>query len=161
MKETNSIAPVLASTVYREYNGGYFKTLISPAQTAGNFALLEMKLPQGAEPPLHVHDREDETFYVLDGMVNFHIGDKVITVGPGQAIFAPRMVAHKFHIMTRQLHFVTLLTPGAFWEYFMEFSTESDSEPVVKAPAGPPPLDVLMHLADRLTAHYGVTLVDN
>jgi len=161
MQQTNSIHPVLASTVYREYNGGYFKTLISPAQTAGNFALLEMKLPQGAEPPLHVHDREDETFYVLDGMVNFYIGDKVVSVGPGQAIFAPRMIAHRFQIMSKQLHFVTLLTPGAFWEYFMEFSTECDTTPTVKAPAGPPALDVLMHLANRLNTHYGVTLVES
>ena len=159
MRDTNSIEPVMAAAVYREYHGGYFKTLVSPEQTGASFALLEMVLPQGSEPPLHLHENEDETFYVLEGTVSFRIGDKTYIAGPGETIFAPRMVAHDFRIISSQLHFLTLLTPGAFWGYFMEFSTASTTVPVVKTPVGPPPADFLLHLANRLTSHYGVTLV--
>ncbi|SFM99058.1 Cupin domain protein [Chitinophaga sp. YR627] len=159
MNDTNSIEPVTAATVYRAYNGGYFKTLVSPEQTDGSFALLEMVLPQGAEPPSHLHEHEDETFYILDGTVNFRIGNKMHTAGPGEAIFAPRMIAHEFTITSSQLHFITLLTPGSFWGYFMEFSTASATVPVVKAPAEVPPADFLMHLINRLNNQYGVKLV--
>ncbi|ACU61253.1 cupin domain-containing protein [Chitinophaga pinensis] len=159
MNDTNSLEPVTAAAVYRAYNGGYFKTLVSPEQTGGSFALLEMVLPQGAEPPAHLHEKEDETFYVLDGTVSFRIGSKTYIAGPGETIFAPRLIAHEFRITSSQLHFITLLTPGSFWDYFMEFSTAADAVPVVKAPTELPPADFLMHLINRLNSQYGVKLV--
>jgi len=75
---------------YRYYNGGYFRTLLSPEQTNNAMALIEFTLPKGAEPPLHIHQDEDESFYILEGELKVRIGDAVTTLKPGEAIFAPR-----------------------------------------------------------------------
>ena len=107
---------------YRNYQGGYFKTLTSPDQTNGTMALVDMTLPRGVEPPPHFHTNEDESFYLLDGSITFHIGCDVIEATKGEAVFAPRMVPHHFVINSASARFLTVITPGKFIEYFMEFS---------------------------------------
>lgn len=141
----------------RAYQGGFFRVLVSPEQTNGNFALIDFTLPKGSEPPRHVHLREDETFYLLDGSVEFQIGDRVILGEVGQAIFAPRTVDHQFRIQSEQARMLTLITPGDFANFFREFSAPIDQEPVtLQAPQGPPPADVLNRLVARMTERFDV-----
>ncbi|WP_400190519.1 cupin domain-containing protein [Hymenobacter sp. B81] len=144
------------TSALRAYQGGYLQMLISPEQTGGSFALLDITLPRGSEPPRHRHTREDETFYVLDGRVQFAVGDEVVTGEAGQAVFAPRNVAHHFTILTPQARMLTLITPGEFANYFLEFSSPIAEAPTqLQAPQGPPPAEVLAALLAR-TAGYGV-----
>jgi hypothetical protein len=49
------------------FQGGLFKVHADCADTAGQFALLEVEGGPGGEPPLHVHQNEDELFYVFEG----------------------------------------------------------------------------------------------
>jgi quercetin dioxygenase-like cupin family protein len=148
-----------ALSVYRDYHGGYFRTLVSPDESAGTLAMMEMVLPQGAEPPLHVHAHEDETFYLLEGQISFQIGDQEINAQPGDAVFAPRSVPHLFRIIGEQAKFITLISPGNLWNYFMEFSTPSADELVVTPPQGPPPPEVIAQLTARMTTAYGITFM--
>jgi len=46
--------------------------------------------------PLHVHHRDDEAWYVLEGTLGFRLGDDEVEVGAGSAVFAPRGVPHTF-----------------------------------------------------------------
>ncbi|KAA8484065.1 quercetin dioxygenase-like cupin family protein [Arcticibacter tournemirensis] len=146
------------ATVYREYNGGYVRTLISPGQSGGALALMEMVLPQGAEPPMHLHADEDEAFYLLSGEMFFQIDGKEIHVKAGDAVFAPRKVPHLFKILSREVRFLTLISPGNFWEYFIEFSKPCIGEPVVTPPQGPPSTEFIAHLTKRMTLSYGITI---
>lgn len=146
-----------AVSAYRNYHGGYFKTLISPEATQGAMALLEMVLPKGAEPPLHTHVLEDEAFFVQEGEMEFQIGDQVSLLKAGDAIFAPRQVPHLFTIISPEIRFLTVLTPGNFWNYFMEFSTPTTGMPVVEPPQGPPTPELLQLLGERLASVYQVS----
>ncbi|RVU02977.1 cupin domain-containing protein [Mucilaginibacter limnophilus] len=145
------------NTIYREYHGGYYKTLISPAQTNGALAMMEMVLPQGAEPPMHMHAHEDETFYLIEGEMEFIIGGQTLAARPGEAIFAARGIPHLFKLLSPQVRFITLLTPGKLWEYFQEFSTPTVGEPMIRPLPGPPPQDYLDYLVNRMTNAYGIT----
>ncbi|PJJ83607.1 cupin domain-containing protein [Mucilaginibacter auburnensis] len=147
-----------ASSAYRAYQGGFFTTLIAPDQSVGALALMDMVLPRGAEPPLHVHEFEDEAFYLLEGHMRFQVGDDVTELKAGQAIYAPRKIPHLFSILSEQAHFITLITPGKFWNYFMEFSTAASEQPPVTPPQGPPPAELLSLLTSRLETAYGITL---
>ncbi|QHV96454.1 cupin domain-containing protein [Spirosoma endbachense] len=140
----------------RAYNGGFFRVLISPEQTGGSFSIIDITLPKGAEPPRHLHTREDETFYILDGTIRFEIGDQVIIGEVGQAVFAPRNIEHLFTLQTEQARMLTLITPGDFANYFVEFSQPIEQAPTtLEAPKGPPPADALALLVSRLTERYG------
>jgi mannose-6-phosphate isomerase-like protein (cupin superfamily) len=62
-----------------------------------SFAIVESAPPAGAlGPPRHIHDEFDEAWYVLEGEMEFSIGDRVELCGSGSLAFAPRGVAHGF-----------------------------------------------------------------
>ncbi len=144
----------------RAYQGGFFRVLVSPEQTGGAFSLVDITLPRGSQPPRHVHMLEDETFYVLEGTVRFEIGDSVTIGEVGQAVFAPRNIAHQFIIQTPHVRMLTLLTPGDFANYFVEFSEPIAEAPTqLQAPQGPPPADLLAQWIKRLDEQYNVYFV--
>src|ERR687890_550094 len=70
----------------------------SAADTAGQYSLLEITAPAGLETPLHVHYREDEGFYVLEGSATVRVGDEYVELGAGQHAFGPRNVPHKLMV---------------------------------------------------------------
>src|SRR5919202_928865 len=72
-------------------------TLIATGETTGgSLVLLENLTARGGGPPPHVHTREDEFWYVLDGTFEIRIGDDVHTLGPGGFAYAPRGTGHNF-----------------------------------------------------------------
>lgn len=143
---------------YRSYQGGYFQTLITPQQTGNSLALLELTLPKGAEPPLHIHTREDEAFYVLDGEISVTVADKVTALKPGEILFAPRNVPHSFKILTEKATIMNLIMPGTLWNYFMECS-----EPLAEKPETVAPVALTMEraqaLQDRISNVYKVNFL--
>lgn len=61
--------------------------------------VLEMTLPIGATPPLHVHDRLDDTWYILAGQMVVRCGDDERVVGAGHWVSMPRGVPHTFRVV--------------------------------------------------------------
>lgn len=93
--------------------GNEFTVKATAEQTGGTYSLLE-QVCAGAPPPLHVHDHEEEAFYVLDGTVDLYLGDDVVKAEAGSFCLIPRGVAHTFRstseIPARML--VVLSPPG-------------------------------------------------
>lgn len=106
--------------------------LASP-DTQGTFALAEAIVRPGAEPPLHIHAREDETFYVLDGTVAFQRGNDRVTLSAGEAIHMPRGIQHGFAVTSDEARLLFALTPGGLEDAFLAHST-SDPGDVATAP---------------------------
>lgn len=75
---------------------GWYVTHVRGDATNERFALTELVAPPGDMPPLHVHRRDDETCYVLDGGLTVWVGTDVVEVGPGQCIHLPRNVPHTY-----------------------------------------------------------------
>ena len=83
------------------------------ATTNGGFGLLESLIAPGFSPPLHVHHREDESFYVLEGELTMRCGDRTFRATAGAFVFLPRDVPHTFVVEgDRPARMLTLLTPG-------------------------------------------------
>ena len=156
--ESNSIHS-LQDHPFRNYQGGYFKTLISPEQSGGSLAILDLTLPAGAEPPPHIHTLEDETFYVLDGELQLRVGDTLVLLKAGEAVFAPRNVPHSFKILTDSARFINLITPGTLWAYFMAFSEPCEVEPKIKQLLQPPPPEHIQSMLSVLTNLYQLKFI--
>ena len=88
--------------------------------TGGALGLVEAHFPAGFGPPLHLHHREDEALYVLDGELRCRLGDQELTAGPGQLIFGPRELAHAIKAGPSGARALVLLTPGGFEQMFRE-----------------------------------------
>src|SRR5262249_11007824 len=117
------------------YSGWLMTFLATGEETQGQFALIEAAARKGNVPPPHVHSREEETFYVLEGELTVFVGEKRIKASPGTMVCLPRGVVHSFTIESDQARMLVLLTPAGLERYFKECS--------VPAPAMtlPPPSD--------------------
>jgi quercetin dioxygenase-like cupin family protein len=93
------------------YNGSLMTFLATGEDTHGQFALIEAVARRGNVPPPHIHHREDETFYVLEGEVVVSVGDRTIRGTAGTMFFLPRDVAHSFTIESEQSRMLILLLP--------------------------------------------------
>jgi len=74
-----------------------FKVLSS--ETAGGLFVIEHEHLTKGGPPLHLHLYQDEWFYILEGAVDFQIGDKRFRLGPGDSAFGPRGIPHAFSLL--------------------------------------------------------------
>ena len=88
--------------------------LASADDTNGVLGALEVAGPKGFAPPLHVHHREDEAFYVLEGEYSVFVGDAVIPTPAGTWVWGPRDVPHGYRVRSDHGRHLSLVTPGGF-----------------------------------------------
>jgi mannose-6-phosphate isomerase-like protein (cupin superfamily) len=110
----------------------------STANTGGMYTLLEITAPPGLQTPLHVHYREDEGFYVLEGSVTIELGDQTVELGAGQHAFGPRDIPHRFTVGPDGAHMIWVLTPGGFDDFVDEVSVQAEAPTVPPATVMPP-----------------------
>jgi quercetin dioxygenase-like cupin family protein len=121
--------------------------------TGGAYTLVEIEVGPGYETPLHIHHREDETFWMLDGDATFQVGDVSIGATPGMYLFGPRGVPHKWAAGPSGAHMLYLFAPGGFEDLIEAMSVPAEA-------LTPPPPDVLPPAnAAEIAADFGVELV--
>ena len=69
---------------------------VSGQDTAGSWSMFEAHWSLKGGPPLHVHQVEDEWFYVMEGEFVVQVGDEMFTLTPGDSLLAPRKVPHTY-----------------------------------------------------------------
>ena len=75
--------------------------------------------PRTPGPPLHVHDGDDECFYVIDGHLLVQAGEERHDLGPGCFAWLPRQVPHTFaNVSASPVHLVGGAVPGGIEEFF-------------------------------------------
>ena len=81
-----------------------------------------------ADTPLHVHERDDELFYVLDGEHVFQVGDDEFHVGPGGLVFAPRGIPHaQRRVVPGEGRLLVLTVPGGLDGFFRELAAAHEA----------------------------------
>ena len=92
-------------------------------QTDGRIMIMEGEILVGEGPPLHIHHREDEYFHVLQGEIEFYIGDETIVGKAGTWVYAPRYIKHTYRNVNStgaRLEFV--FQPAGIEHYFEDIS---------------------------------------
>ena len=92
------------------------------ATTNGQLTIVDITEPPGAEAPLHVHRREDEGFYVLEGSVTLYVGDEVVEAAAGDFAFGPRDVPHRYTVGPDGCRMLFICTPAGFEDLVMQMS---------------------------------------
>jgi quercetin dioxygenase-like cupin family protein len=89
--------------------------------TGGAYTVFEERDP--VDTPLHVHEHENELFYVLEGEHVFQVGDQEHRAGPGDLVFAPRGVPHsQRRVVPREGRTLVLTSPGGLEGFFRELA---------------------------------------
>lgn len=103
------------------FSDAEFVVKASADTTAGAFTIIEEAAP--LDTPLHVHEHEDEVFYILEGQHAIQIGEQTFEVGAGALVFGPRGVPHaQRRIVPRAGRLLTLFYPAGFEGFFRELA---------------------------------------
>jgi mannose-6-phosphate isomerase-like protein (cupin superfamily) len=81
--------------------GGWLSFLAVGEQTGGAYAVIETANDPDTGVRLHVHEREDETWFVLEGEYTFEVGSQTFRAGPDAYVFGPRNVPHSYANRTK------------------------------------------------------------
>ena len=92
---------------------------IGGEQTGGRYAVIEEVSPVNSGPPLHLHRHEDEIFYVLEGEIEFQLGDQRFRAKPGVTAFLPKDVPHTFrNVGATPSKVLVVIIPAHFVGFF-------------------------------------------
>ena len=92
------------------------------ANTGGLLSILEITEGPNAASPLHVHHREDEGFWIIEGDVTFEVGGAVIEAHAGDYVFGPRGIPHRYTVGPSGVRMLFIMTPGGFEDMVIEMS---------------------------------------
>jgi quercetin dioxygenase-like cupin family protein len=150
MKTVNSIATVVAPAQGKPLNilGHSVTVKVARKETEGNYYVMEVVTPPGHGIPPHVHDREDEFIYVLEGEFEVMLGGELFKAPKGAQIFFPRHIPHAFTNVgtTAGKTLWTIIPGGNFEDFFEELNA---------LPAGPPDMGEVV----RIFGKYGMEVL--
>ena len=116
--------------------GDTYSILVSGAETAGRYCLIDMIVPSGGGPPPHRHDFE-EMFTLLEGELEFTFRGKTTTVRAGSTVNIPANAPHVFkNASGGPVHMLCLAAPAGLDEFFLEVG-----DPLENRTSPPPKLD--------------------
>lgn len=136
--------------------GDRYTVLLSAEETGGAFSLFEFVVPAGRGSPPHIHHREDETFVVIEGLVEFTVAGVARRVGAGGVVFGARGVAHNFrNVGDGDARMIVTTTPGGLERFFAAAGVPAADR--VSTPPAPGPEDKARMLA--IAAGHGIELL--
>ena len=106
-----------------------------------------MTEPPGAEAPLHVHHREDEAFWILEGDVTLQVGDETIEASAGDYAFGPRDIPHSYKVGDSGCRMLFICTPGGFENLVREMSEPAASRTLPPAAGEEPDMERIAGVA--------------
>ncbi|MBI4905483.1 MAG: cupin domain-containing protein [Acidobacteria bacterium] len=118
--------------------------------------VLEATFQRGSEPVPHLHREENEAYYMLEGEIDFHVGDSTTHATPGTFVLLPKDQPHSFRLKTDQAKALLVCWPCGIESFIEEFSEPATAQVL------PPLPDYtrfnFRHFAER-SASYGIELV--
>jgi quercetin dioxygenase-like cupin family protein len=101
--------------------GDLYRFLARGKDTDGRYATWEAIVPPGGGPPPHVHSREEESFFVLEGEIALQIGEQWLVAKVGTFVNIPVGVWHSFRNETdKQARMIISIAPAGLEEMFIE-----------------------------------------
>ena len=135
--------------------GDMYRFLVTGEQTGGAYFAMEAFVPPGGGPPPHFHRNEDETFYVLEGLIEFLLGDETITGAAGDFVNVPKGTLHCFrNISLEPVRMILTFTPAGIEKFF-----EEAFHPAVEGKEPPPVTPELIARLMAASARHGQTVL--
>lgn len=135
--------------------GDVYRFLATGEETNGKYAQWEAIVPPGGGPPPHVHSREEEGFYILEGEITFQLGDQRVVATAGMFANMPVGTPHSFkNESPRPARMLISVAPAGLEEMFFEVGV-----PVAQgATSAPPPSKAEIEKLLAVAPRYGVEI---
>ena len=136
--------------------GDVYRHLATGAQTGGAHVLTEARVLPGGGPPPHIHRREDEAFFILEGEITFTLGERRIVATAGTFVQAPRDIPHAFkNESAAPARMLILLSPPGFERFMEEIAQPVESIDSPPVPVTPADIEKLLTVAPK----YGIEVL--
>ena len=134
--------------------GDVYRFLATGDDTDGRYAMFEAVVPPGGGPPPHIHSREEESFYVLEGEITFQVGDERIVAKAGTFANMPVGSLHSFRNNTNKLaRMIISVAPAGLEKMFLEAG-----QPVALGEQAPPPSKAEIGRLLAIAPQYGIEI---
>jgi len=147
-----------ASTAQRSaplwFIDGLAQVRVSGEETDGRYSVLEILVPEGDMPPLHVHHEEDEVFHILDGEVTLFLPGMEVPLATGETFRAPQGVPHTYRVDSSSARWLVFCAPARFDAFVRAVS---EPAPAAELPPRGRPLDP--ELLATEAARHGIELL--
>jgi quercetin dioxygenase-like cupin family protein len=126
---------------------GLMTTKVSTAETGGAYSLTEHLVTAAANPPMHIQIEEEESFYVLEGEVEFEVDGSTVLARPGSFALVPRGAAHTFRVLSPTARMLVIASApqgaqnGGLYEFFQAVGSPAPSRSL-PTPTAPDPVVV-------------------
>ena len=135
--------------------GDVYRFLATGDETAGKYAMWEAVVPPGGGPPPHVHSREEEAFYVLEGEITFQIGDDRQVATAGMFANMPVGTPHSFNNESgKTAKMLISVAPAGLEQMFFEIGVSVPQGATSAPPTTKEEIDKLASVAPR----YGIEI---
>lgn len=135
--------------------GDVYRFLATGDETDGKYAIWEAIVPPGGGPPPHVHSREEEGFYILDGEITFQVGDERHVAHAGMFVNMPIGVTHSFKNESHQTaRMLIQVAPAGLEQMFFEVGQSLPEGSTAGSPPTHEEIEKLVAAAPR----YGVDI---
>jgi len=101
-----------------DFHGAKFTIKVLTSETNGSYTVMDIIHPPNLGPALHVHPKGSETFYIVEGNYEFILDGQSIIGRPGDVIFVPKEVPHKFIVGDKGGHAVVISPPDLEFYFF-------------------------------------------
>ena len=136
--------------------GDVYRFLATGAETDGKYAQFEAIVEPGGGPPPHVHSREEEGFYILEGEITFTVGVERFVATAGMFASMPVGTPHSFKNETdRTAKMIITLAPAGLEDMFFQVGQALEDGATTAIPPTPAEIEKLLTLAPN----YGVTML--
>ena len=107
--------------------GDEYRYLVTGSESNGAYFVMEALVPPGGGPPPHIQTREEEGFYILEGVVTFWAGEKEIEAGPGTFLHVPRGARHNFkNTSDRTARMLIIFAPAGIESMLEKMAADPD-----------------------------------
>ncbi len=135
--------------------GDVYRFLATGEDTNGKYALWEAIVPPGGGPPPHVHSREEEGFFVLEGEITFTINGERVVATAGMFANMPVGTPHSFkNESSRPARMLISVAPAGLEKMFFEVGVALPEGSTTALPPTKDEIDRLLAIAPR----YGIEI---
>ncbi len=101
--------------------GDFYAIKTTSGQTGGAYSITEIQSFPGNGPPPHIHHKEDECFYIVEGAFSVILGDRVIDAADGDFVRIPKGTPHTYkNVGAIPGKMLVILSPGGFEQMWAE-----------------------------------------
>lgn len=146
---TQAMATKAGQGEARWWFGALAEITVTGEDTGGLLSIVEITEPPGTEAPLHVHHREDEGFYILEGEVTLYVGDETIEASAGDFAWGPRDIPHRYTVGPNGCRMLFICVPGGFEDIVREMSVPAETRTLPPASDEEPDMERIAAIAKK------------